>query len=155
MLDERDHPKISDFGLSSVKRIATQSLRSSGVGSLLWMAPELFFDAALADAGAPTQASDVYALGVLLWECLARALPYADVASIRNPAAQLPSLVLNGRRPTLELLPEDTPAAVRALIEACWVAEPAARPTAAAVAAALEAEVAKASEISQNINIVI
>ena len=74
---------------------------------------------------AQRKASDVYSFAVLAWEVLSGAQPFAglDVTTVL-------ALVAAGERPPLEALHEDTPAAILKLIERCWAAEQAKRPTA-------------------------
>ena len=80
-----------------------------------------------------------------MWEVLARVVPFADQRAVRSPSAQIPGMVLAGRRPTLGLVPADTPVGVRALMCACWAPDPAARPTAARAAQVLQAAAAAAT----------
>lgn len=63
LVDSSFKAKLSDFGLSSRRRLGA-------VGTPYWMAPELLFDES------PTRASDVYALGVVIFEIMTRRLPY-------------------------------------------------------------------------------
>ena len=55
--------KVADFGLAKIRHeTSRQSSYDSSVGTLPWKAPELL------KMGKHTEASDVYALGVVLWE---------------------------------------------------------------------------------------
>ena len=76
-----------------------------------------------------------YALGMVLW-CLSagRTHAWADEAGRLPAMGVLVARVLSGKRPDLAVLAPDAPPALRALIERCWAGDPAARPTAAAVA---------------------
>lgn len=76
LVDEAGHPKILDFG---VARITDGDARTSGrtelgelVGTLAYMSPEQV----LADPLEVDARSDVYTLGILLYELLAARLPY-------------------------------------------------------------------------------
>ena len=74
---------------------------------------------------------DIFSFGIVLWELLVLAHPYAGV-----PDRHLTYLVLvKGLRPAV---PSDTPRAYADLMAACWAEEPRARPTAAEVVAALQ-----------------
>lgn len=98
--------KIADFGLSKIKH-TTATMTAGAMGSPLWMAPELF------DDGACSQASDVYATGIVLWEIAARKLPYED----KKNQVQMVRYVEKGGR---ETIPVDTPSKYAALITKCW-----------------------------------
>jgi serine/threonine protein kinase len=86
LLDAHLNPKILDFGLSRGDRAA-----GHGVGTLAYMAPEQL------DPSRPIDArTDVYALGVVLYELLCGAVPYAadtdaaQIEAIRRGEARLP-----------------------------------------------------------------
>ncbi|MEZ6014667.1 MAG: serine/threonine-protein kinase [Planctomycetota bacterium] len=88
---------LVDFGLASLAD--SDALTASGhrVGSLPYMAPE-----DLRGAGAPGPATDIYALGVTLFETCARRLPFQQ----RHPD-RLAIEVIHGRRRSLrESLPQ-------------------------------------------------
>jgi serine/threonine protein kinase len=88
-------------------------------GTPTHMAPELLLH------GHVSKASDVYAFGILLWEMLVGARPYGSI-----PLPLLPHEVARaGRRPEWppELLADKDLERCRALAEACWGADPAAR----------------------------
>jgi tetratricopeptide (TPR) repeat protein len=82
--------KVLDFGLSA----DGEGARRDAVGTLPYMAPELF------RGGAPSKASDVYAVGVLACELLAERHPFG---AVRAPA-ELIARVL-GESPDLGGLP--------------------------------------------------
>ena len=68
LIDKNFRAKVSDFGLSHKK------LRKGGVcGTEYWMAPEL-----LRRESPNTTASDMYALGIILYEIFSRKDPYED-----------------------------------------------------------------------------
>jgi serine/threonine protein kinase len=71
LVDEKHHALVADFGLSqAIDNIRSQSLHSTRAnearGTLRWMAPECL------DGEAATQASDVYSLGITMWEVSVR-----------------------------------------------------------------------------------
>ena len=70
-MDETGQPKILDFGVARVTDSDTQATRQTDLGQLLgtlaYMSPEQI----LADPLAVDIRSDVYALGVILYELLA------------------------------------------------------------------------------------
>ena len=117
--------RICDFGMSEVKnRSKTMTAASTGSGStaitVAWSAPELF------RAKPKSYASDVYALGLTLWEIYERAIPFSGM-----PEAAIVNQVLSGARPDIgEKLPKE----VERLIKMCWSDDPKERPASGKVA---------------------
>ena len=117
--------RICDFGMSEVKnRSKTMTAASTGSGStaitVAWSAPELF------RAKPKSYASDVYALGLTLWEIYERAIPFSGM-----PEAAIVNQVLSGERPEIVGKP---PKVVERLIKSCWSENPTVRPTSGKVA---------------------
>ena len=83
--------------------------------------------------------SDVYSFGMLMWQCFAHGDPfdedrfrpdnYNDPRSIETTAQALMSAILNGERPDLDIIDQDTPDRLIDLISNCWETDPDARPT--------------------------
>jgi serine/threonine-protein kinase len=93
-------PKISDFGLA--RRLGGEGLTRSGaaVGTPSYMAPEQ----AQGEAGAIGPATDVYALGAILYECLTGRPPFraeSELATVYQVTTQepVPPSQLNPRVP--------------------------------------------------------
>jgi serine/threonine protein kinase len=105
---------ICDFGLS--KQSDHLTLMTGTPGTPAWMAPEVIRNEA---SGLP---SDVYSFGVCLWEIVCRQSPWHGMEA----AQVLFAVAAFGRRPPI---PETCPPAFRTLIERCWHAAPAKRPT--------------------------
>ena len=112
--------KVLDFGLAkqlvgeelaeaTTQLGATLTVPGSVVGTLAYMAPEQLRGQA-ADAR-----SDVWALGVVLYEILGGRRPFAG-----QTGYELSSAILNEPPPPL---PEEVPAAVRAVVERCLAKE--------------------------------
>jgi serine/threonine protein kinase len=128
LLTRKHAVRICDFGMSEAKdrsktmSVAVAESSSSGRAAITvaWSAPELF------KAQPRAYATDVYALGITLWEIYERREPFSN-----KPEAAVVSQVLSGERPNFT---SQTPAAVRELAIACWSKEPKRRPAAAKVA---------------------
>jgi len=86
-----------------------------------WSAPELFED------DPKSFSTDVYALGVTLWEVYERRVPFGNM-----PEAAVVSQILAGQRPKFSA--SDIPANVKRIIEVCWSASPNERPMADKIA---------------------
>jgi eukaryotic-like serine/threonine-protein kinase len=125
---------VTDFGLA---RAADAERTRTGVvpGSPAYMAPELLA------GGLPSPASDLYALGVTLFQLLAGRLPHegASMGELLRRVAVEPAPALRALRPEL-------PQALDELVAALLAKAPAARPPGAAALAdrlqALSAELA-------------
>src|SRR5579872_6400536 len=87
LVDETGQPKILDFGVARLTDSDANSTRQTNVGevvgTLAYMSPEQI----LADPQKLDARSDVYALGVLLYELLAGRLPY-EVSTRLHEAAR-------------------------------------------------------------------
>ncbi len=122
LLDERYKAKLTDFGLSKVKAetkshtLATKTNSKDSVGTIQWMAPELFRRNAQF-----TQKSDIFSLGITFWELASRKIPFSDALD----ASLIKDWVKDGER---ETIPQDCPATFGALIQACWEGESTKRP---------------------------
>ena len=109
--------KVADFGLSVVKANTFCSDVHDLRGTLPYMAPEM-----ITDHKHVTEAADVWSLGVVFWELLTQQQPYADIA----PAQLLGAL---GSGTARLPIPEWCEPEWRAVVESCWVEDPALRPT--------------------------
>jgi serine/threonine protein kinase len=77
LVDESAQPKVLDFGLARMTDGDTQAtLPRTSVGQLLGTLPYMSPEQALADPLEIDMRSDVYALGVILYELLSARLPY-------------------------------------------------------------------------------
>ncbi len=126
-------PKILDFGLAMLASQAqvTGRLTQAGtaLGSLPYMSPEQL----LGQAGDPR--SDIYALGVVLFEMATRERPF-----VRDRAEALMFAILNSAAPSAGSINAAVPASLDQLIADCLRKDPARRPSSAlAVADALRA----------------
>jgi len=114
-LDRNLRAKLSNFRL-------TYRERSRGFpGAPLWMAPEI-----LRGESAPTAASDVYSMGIVMFELFSRERPYSGV-----PLAEVLDKVADAGldEPFRPTLPPELPVDVAALIHDCWAPRPELRPS--------------------------
>ncbi|KAH9618827.1 hypothetical protein KSS87_020858 [Heliosperma pusillum] len=95
LLDENGHTKLCDFGLarklSDLAKTPSSSLPQSKRGTPFYMAPELF-----QDGGVHSYASDLWALGCVLYECYAGKPPF-----VGREFTQLAKSILSDPTPPL------------------------------------------------------
>src|SRR6266487_3229405 len=106
---------IGDLGLSILKTQADNFKNITGV--MPYVAPELF------NGSAYSQASDVYAFGIIMWEISSNEKPFLDMVHDKELALR----IFTGLRPTIT---DDTPQFYRNLMQKCWHSDPTQRPTA-------------------------
>lgn len=132
MLTQTGQPKILDFGIAMLLGDAgANKLTRTGMilGSLPYMAPEQL----TGDADSPQ--TDIYALGVLLFEMLTGRRPF-----LKERAEALMFEIFGSAPPTVRSLRPDVPDDLDRLVMGCLSKAPADRPAnAAAVSAALRA----------------
>jgi tetratricopeptide (TPR) repeat protein len=122
MFDEEGAVKVMDFGLARAAQASRLTMTGSTLGTPAYMAPE-------STRGATGAPADVFALGVLLYEALAGALPFPG----ENPMALLYMIANEAPRPLGEHRP-DLPGDVVALLDRMLVKDPAERADAATMA---------------------
>lgn len=76
LVDETGQPKILDFGVARVTDSDVQATRQTDVGQLIGTLAYMSPEQVTADPLELDTRSDVYALGVILYELLAKRLPY-------------------------------------------------------------------------------
>ncbi|GLX00619.1 serine/threonine-protein kinase [Microtetraspora sp. NBRC 16547] len=116
--------RLTDFGVARIVHGPGITQTTSIIGTPAYLPPEV------ADGSAPTPAVDVYAIGLILYELLAGRPPFVGdhpMALLRQHATAMPR-----RLPGM-------PDALWAVIAACSAKDPAERPAAGQVAAALRA----------------
>ncbi|KAF5837643.1 kinase-like domain-containing protein [Dunaliella salina] len=112
--------KVSDFGLSVCMDSSETHVSSLFQGTMTHMAPEMLLK------GTCSEASDVYAFGIVLWELYTGGSPFRDMP----PVLLGHSIVKDGKRPTW---PAHVPKGYRDLANACWDQNPDARPSFVAI----------------------
>lgn len=83
LLDEADRPYLVDFGLARSARDETLTRPGQALGTLDYMAPEQI----RGERAIP--ATDIYALGCVVWECLTGTPPFGGRPSMRALFAHL------------------------------------------------------------------
>ncbi|KAL6041774.1 serine/threonine-protein kinase STY17 [Balamuthia mandrillaris] len=102
---------IADLGISRVMG----PKMTKALGTPRYMAPEVI-------TGKPYgMKADVYSYGILLWEMVTGAIPFVDLVN----GWELAGAITHGKRPTISA---HWPKEFRELLEACWAADPSARP---------------------------
>lgn len=126
LLSAEGIPKLADFNVSSSNRIKGTSPLAYFGGSLAYMSPEQLEachpDLPATAADLDTR-SDIFALGVMLWELLTGRRPFADEASAGESETSLARMLELRRRPVepefLSELPPDCPMALRRVLLKC------------------------------------
>ena len=114
---------LTDFGIARSAAASQLTAVGSVLGTASYISPEQ------ASGAVATPASDVYALGVVAYQCLSGRRPFEGGSPIEIALQHVDAVP--------PPLPPDIPGPVRALVERCLAKAPAARwPSAAALAAA-------------------
>ncbi|CAE6495549.1 unnamed protein product [Rhizoctonia solani] len=135
LVSDEGFPVLTDFGNSSLVDRTLGFTQTTGTPSFTvrWSAAEIFEENA-----SHTEASDVYALGMTIYETMAGKIPYKGkndtvvfilVAVKKEFPEQLQAMPNDGGRTDM----------LWKLLTRCWSLEPAARPSAAEVAEAMRA----------------
>ncbi|MBO0868405.1 MAG: serine/threonine protein kinase, partial [Micromonosporaceae bacterium] len=112
---------LTDFGIARSAVVGQLTQPGSVLGTASYISPEQ------ASGGTATPLSDVYALGVVAYQCLAGRRPFEG----DNPV----EIAMKHVRDQVPPLPTDTPPAVRGIVERTLAKDPAGRfPSAAALA---------------------
>jgi hypothetical protein len=122
--------KVCDFGLSRMTGGNNLETFKKLCGTFAYCAPEIF------SGGTFTDRSDVYSMGIVLWEVVYRAIrggyqqPFSEFPNLHHDF-QIMLQAASGVRPTI---PTETPEPMRLLIQDCVSADVSKRPTAGQVA---------------------
>ncbi|MGK8487745.1 protein kinase domain-containing protein [Nocardia asiatica] len=123
-------PKLADFALGEAAARVPAPRDSGSTDALTYRSPEQLAHYLDPGAPAPGNASDIFSLGVLLWEMLTGVRPFADPPRIEDGSVtETYARMLAVRRDgvsaaALARLPEDTPAALRRVLLECLHADP-------------------------------
>jgi len=107
--------KVADFGLSKILKDG-MAMRNATYGVLPYMAPELL------SGGIYSKATDIYALGMIMWELTTGCKPFASI----EHDIQLIYQIIDGIRPEIT---DDTPECFANLMKKCWDSDPKKRPS--------------------------
>ena len=118
MVDGLGHVRIMDFGIA-VAKSDTGAVGTAGTPT--YMAPELF------EGGQASVASDIYSLGIVLYEMVTGKLPYSGTGGSKSSVSSaLPSAATEALTPQLEHVirrclapdPQDRPKSIYAVLAA-------------------------------------
>ncbi|KLO17168.1 kinase-like protein [Schizopora paradoxa] len=127
-------PLIMDFGVSrimaaSVSGMCKTSTRSNK-GTVRWTAVELFGYSEESESNIATEKSDVWALGMVIYELLTRKLPYhALVSDVQVIGAIMSGKLPNPPSPPVSAIEQN----LWAVCKNCWLREPGLRPSASTI----------------------
>jgi hypothetical protein len=143
LLNRKFQAKLSDFGVS--RKTHVNETMTSGVGTLLWTAPEII------EGKKYSEKADIYSLGVVLSEMDTCEAPFSNVTTDKGerlPGMQLAQLVRLGKiRISLR---EDCPPNLRKLAMDCTQLDPDARPSSMQVAFTLKSIIAPTLRMSSS-----
>ena len=114
------HAKLGDFG----SIVVASPSYSERIGNYQYTAPE----ALRGSFSVPySKEIDVYSFGILFWEILTGKIPFQELKE--KDTCDIEKMIINGYRPPLDILPDDTPLCIIEIINDCWNATPSKRPT--------------------------
>ncbi|XP_013385571.1 ankyrin repeat and protein kinase domain-containing protein 1 [Lingula anatina] len=122
LVDENFNVKLCDFGLAqwrSCSRLGMSKREGEHAGTITHVPPEQWKDM----NREPNVKFDVYAFGIVVWEILAKEMPY-----INNRTTVIKECVSDGQRPDMNKIP-DTEDWLRKIITDSWSQDPNKRPT--------------------------
>lgn len=84
MVDEGGQPKILDFGLAKMTNSDMEATRQTDVGQIMGTLPYMSPEQVMADPLELDIRTDIYSLGIILYELLADRLPYATEKKLHD-----------------------------------------------------------------------
>jgi hypothetical protein len=117
--------RVLDFGLAQIQEAETLTAQGDVPGTLAYIAPERLAGAAT------TEAADIWAVGVMLWEALAGRHPFWRSSLLETARA------IEEGAPPLESMRPDLPKPLLAAVGRALDVNPSRRPDAASLAASL------------------
>jgi len=128
--------KICDYGLSRFNTKTNAHTLTRTRGTFVYMCPEVF------DGKLFNTKSDVYAIGIILWEMIYRLIygfyqrPYGEYPTLQYDFQIIVKASKEQVRPTI---PASTPEGIKSLIRKCWAPEADSRPSCEEILADLQA----------------
>lgn len=118
LIDRDGAGKVADFGMSRSNSMSSSMSAggASGIGTYAWTAPEVLDDG----MSALSVKADVYAFGIIIWECLTYQRPWDGLT-----VPQIIKAIAKGQRPEVNNAMDKE---LRALMESCWAEDPKDRP---------------------------
>jgi serine/threonine protein kinase len=113
MVGEDGKPRLMDFGIAVESRLYNGEKGDTVPGTPQFLAPELL------QGDAPSPRTDVYAMGVLLFEMFTGRVPFDD-----NDTARLVRRVISEKAPRVESLRPDLPPELRDVLERAIAKDP-------------------------------
>lgn len=151
LIDQNGRALIADFGMLTIVPDAASVAASNTFlqgGTYRWTSPELFYPEKFGLSECrPTESSDCYALGMVVYEVLSGKVPfyyYRDLVAVAK--------VLDGERPRR---PQESGGGffsddIWNLLECCWTSNPDLRPRAEGVLRCLKAATLRGSAADQD-----
>ena len=125
IIDKRGVVKLTDFGIAKIVGYETITMTGQVAMTMAYAAPEVWEDDDDTLFGRPGHRSDLYSLGILLYQCLTGDTPF------RGNYGGL--LAISRMTPNLDKLPKETPASLREVIRLCLAKRQTERPADAAI----------------------
>lgn len=145
LIDETGQARLADFGLLTIVSDPANVLSSSSTAqsdTVRWMSPELIDPEPFGlEKSSPTQSSDCYALGMVIYETTSGTPPFHGSTDF---AVSLK--VVKGERPRREARFKD---GLWKVLETCWVSDPDGRPSIEDVLRCLESPAQGGSLLKQ------
>jgi eukaryotic-like serine/threonine-protein kinase len=117
--------RVLDFGLAQIQQAETLTAQGDVPGTLAYISPERLA------GGLTTEAADIWAVGLMLWEALAGRHPFWRSSLLETARA------IEAGAPRLDTMRPDLPKPLLAAVDRALDLDPARRPGAAALAASL------------------
>ncbi|GMH48534.1 hypothetical protein TrRE_jg6280 [Triparma retinervis] len=116
LIDRLGIGKVADFGKSRSNSMSSSMSAGSGIGTHGWAAPEVI------EGGlrALSLKADVYAFGIVMWECITKKRPWDGKTD-----GQIIKAIMKEQRPEVD---ESMDKDLRPLMELCWSEDPKVRP---------------------------
>ena len=134
LIDQTGHARLADFGLLAIITDPANLLTSNSYiqgGTARWMGPELINPEQFGlESSRPTESSDCYALGMVIYETISGNLPFHKDTDLTVFAK-----VIQGKRPLRGAKFRES---LWRMMERCWESQPSSRPSIGDVLRCLE-----------------